>query len=209
LVLTQGMIQPANFGLEKRFDSDAPAYGARLTRNHSNGIGEGILLAQAQLLAQADQPPPIPPPAGEVGAIPGPARSLQELRAEYQRLDESRPGIGGSIAMLAIGVAALAVGVPVFFYFGVFQVIYFFSDFLWLFGLPVGVILIALGIVFTIFGAVGLGRKAKERSTITQQMEDLKRQIDALESAPPPPPPPSSVERLGPVPQPGYVMATF
>lgn len=203
LVLTQGVIQPANFGLEKRFDADAPVYGARLTRNHANAIGEGMLLAQA------DQPPPIPPPAGEVGAIPGPARSLQELRAEYQRLDESRPGIGGSIAMLAIGVACLAVGVPVFFYFGVFQVAFYFSDFLWLFGLPVGFILIAAGIVLTIVGAVGLGRKLKERSTITQQMDELKKQIEQLESAPPPPPPPSSVERLGPTPQPGYSMLTF
>ena len=203
VLTTQGVIQPANFALEARTTDRTSVYGAKLTRHHANAIGEGMLLAQA------GEPPPIPPPAGEVGAVPMPARSLQELRAEYQRLDESRPGIGGSIAMLAIGVACLAVGVPVFFYLGVYQVLFYFNDLLWVLGLPVGVILLVAGLVLTIVGAVSLGRKLKERSTVGQQMEDLKKQIEALESAPPPPPPPSSVERNGVWPQAGSVVATF
>jgi hypothetical protein len=202
MLSTQGVVlHPANYGLEGR-DESRLVYGARLTKHHANAIGEGMLLAQAA------EPPPIPPPAGEV-ALPLPARSLQDLRAEYQRLEDSRPGLGGSIAMLAIGVACLAVGIPVFFYFGVFELIYNFNSLMWVFGLPVGFILIAAGIVLTIVGGVGLGRKARERSTIGQQMEDIKRQIEALESAPPPPPPPSSVERNGHWPYPGNVVATW
>lgn len=200
LLSTQGVLQPTTHSLGGADDS-RPVYGARLTQRHANAIGEGMLLAQADL-----GPPPIPPAAGEPIA---PGRSLQDLRAEYQRLEESRPGLAGSIVMLSIGVVALAVGIPVFFYVGVWSLLNSFSSYLWLIGMPIGIILIALGITFTIVGAVGLGRKARERRTIGDQMEEIKRQIEALESAPPPPPPPSSVERLGPAPLPGALVMSF
>ena len=202
LLSTQGVIQPVQYALDGR-EKDRPEYGARLTREHANAIGEGMLLAQAEA------PPPIPPPAGEMVPPPLPARSLQELRAEYQRLDEGRPGIGGPIVMLAIGVPCIVVGIAVFYLLGVYELLYNFNQLWWVVGLPVGVILFAAGLVLTIVGGVRLGRNIRERNTVTQQMEDIKRQIDALESAPPPPPPPSSVERHGPVPLPRNVMATF
>lgn len=195
MLTTQGAISPGNFALEP---SDNPVtVGARLTKHHVNAIGEGMLLAQA------GEPPPIPPPAGEMMA-PMPARSLQDLRAEYQRLDESRPGLAGPIVMLAIGVPCLAVGAGLLYTFLVYSVSVYTIPIL-----IIGLALIAVGLVLGIVGGVKLGRNIRERNDIGRQMEDIKRQIDALESAPPPPPPPSSVERNGQVPVPGFALLEF
>lgn len=201
MLTTQGAISPGNFALEPRYTAD-PMYGARLTRNHANAIGEGMLLAQA------GEPPPIPPPAGEVGAIPMPARSLQDLRAEYQRLDESRPGLAGPIVMLAIGVPAFVIGFAIFYSFVLYDLIFGGLSSVFYLGFIIGIPLLVVGLVLAIVGGVRLGRTIRERSSIGQQMEEVKKQIEALESAPPPPPPPSSVQNeLGP--RPAFVMATF
>ena len=197
LLSTQGVIQPVGYALEAR--SERPAYGARLTKENVHRIGLGMLLAQAD-----PQPIPPPPPGGELAA-PMPARSLQELRAEYQRLEEGRPGIVGPIVMLAIGVPCLIVGIAFLYTF----LIYGAFDLAWLPVLFLGIAFGVVGLILGIVGGVKLGRNIRDRGQIGREMEDIKRQIDALESAPPPPPPPSSVERQGPVPTPGYVLAEF
>lgn len=200
MLTTQGAISPGNFALERRYES-GPAYGARLTRDHANTIGEGMLLAQA------GEPPPIPPPGGELAA-PMPARSLQDLRAEYARLSDSRPGLAGPIVMLAIGVPALVIGFAIFYGVFVYGLLNGISYTAWLVGLIVSVPLMAVGLVLAIVGGVRLGRTIRDRGQIGKQMEEIKAQIDALESAPPPPPPPSSVQlELGP--KPAFVLAHF
>jgi hypothetical protein len=196
LASTQGVIHPVNYALESR--DERPAFGARLTKNHVRGIGVGMLLAQAEM------PPPIPPPAGEMVA-PMPARSLQDLRAEYQRLEESRPGLAGPIVMLAIGVPLLVVGAIFLYTFLIYGSFTYELIPLLVLGVAFGVV----GLVLAIVGGVRLGRTIRDRGQIGQQMEDIKRQIDALESAPPPPPPPSSVERIGPTPVTRMVLASF
>jgi hypothetical protein len=198
LLSTQGVIQPADYALEAR--AERPAFGARLTKHHVHGIGVGMLLAQNDPQAM----PPPPPPGGEFTA-PMPARSLQELRAEYARIENERPGIVGPIVMLAIGVPLLVVGVVLLYTF----LIYGAFDIAWLPVLFLGIAFGVVGLILGIVGGVKLGRNLRDRSVANQQLEDIKRQIDALESAPPPPPPPSSVERLGPVPTPGYALLSF
>jgi hypothetical protein len=198
MLSTQGVVlHPSNYGLEGRDDA-APVYGARLLRNHVKAIGVGMLLAQV------GEPPPIPPPAGGEMMAPMPARSLQDLRADYQRLEESRPGLAGPIVMLAIGVPCLAVGAALLYTFALYS---FSVAFLPVF--VISVALVVVGIVLAIIGGVRLGRTIRDRGSIGRQMEDVKRQIEALESAPPPPPPPSSVERNGQVPTPGFALLTF
>ena len=199
LLSTQGVIQPADYALEAR--PERPAFGARLTKHHVHGIGVGMLLAQNDPQAM----PPPPPPGGELAA-PMPARSLQELRAEYARVESERPGIVGPIVMLAIGVPCLVVGLALLYTAAVATA---YLSFEFLIFAALGVVFGVVGLILAIVGGVKLGRNLRDRSVANQALEDLKRQIDALESAPPPPPPPSSVERLGPVPTPGYSMLSF
>lgn len=203
LLTTQGVIVPSNHSLEARAEGYSD-FGARLTRGNVNAIGEGMLLAQAEA------PPPPPPAIGGPEPVGAP-RTLQDLRAEYQRLDESRPGLVAPIVMLAIGVPAAIIGFY-FVYDGLVTILLSGnSSALFLTGViftGVGVVLLIAGVVLAIIGGVKLGRTLGQRREIGNQMEDIKKQIEALESAPPPPPPPSSVQRME-APKTAFTVATF
>lgn len=178
---TQGVYQPETV---RHFDAQEQVRAARLTKD-AQVVGSGVLLAQAEAA---------PPAPG--GAAP--TKSLQELRDEYRRLDESRPGIGGKIAMLVIG-GVLDIAGASFLLYGLTALAYTGSSFLIVIPIIMFVlaaICLAVGIPLTIVGAVGLGKNLKERREIGEQMEAIDAQIKQLEAAPPPPPPPSSVENI-------------
>lgn len=185
---TQGVYQPETV---RHFDAQEQVRAARLTKD-AQVVGTGVLLAQAEVA---------PPAPGGVAPAAPPAKSLQELRDEYRRLEESRPGIGGKIAMLAIGGVLDIAGISFLLYgityFGLVNAgAGFIGTILGVVFVVIAVICLAVGIPLTIVGAVGLGKNLKERREIGEQMEAIDAQIKQLEAAPPPPPPPSSVENL-------------
>lgn len=176
-------------------------------------IGTGMLLGQ-------DAAPPLPPPG--VAQPQGPL-TLQQLRDERTRLDNSRPSLGGPIAMLAVG-AALAIAGLGFGLSGAYLVIGYIiagafsgastvGTIVTVAGfvvLGIGVVLLAVGIPLAIIGGVRLKRTINERTAIGVEMNAVDEKIKALEegAAPPPPVLPNSVERnLGPTPT--LVVSTF
>jgi hypothetical protein len=133
--------------------------------------GAGVLLAQAAA--------ELAPAAAD--ATP---KTLAELRAEYDRLDRSRPKLFPPIIMLAGGVVALLPGIILSMIgFGPYlpgvtvnpalgnTVPY----------LVIGLVLLAAGITFAIIGAVTLGPVLKTRKELGIQMAGLEERIELLE----------------------------
>ena len=176
-------------------------------------VGTGMLLAQ-------DTPPP--PPGVET--LPAQPRTLQELHAERERLDATRPSVGGPVAMLAVGAGLCVVGAVVglvgldllltYFLTGLGSSYYgTLGTFLTVAGfvcVGIAVVAIAVGIPLAVIGGIRLKKTVNERSAVGEQMNAIDEQIRALEenTPPPAPPPPSSVERNA-GPQPLLVMGTF
>jgi hypothetical protein len=167
------------------------AQGSFVATHHS-------LLAQAPrgsgwLVAQ-DTEAPVP-----IGATPADP-TLGRLRDEEKKLIDEMPGVGGFVAMTIIGIVCIAVGVPLF-------VASIFSYSLVAF-IILGPVIAAAGVVVLLIGAINWGVRNGRRREQEARIEDVRRQIHQLESAPPPAPPPSSVERLrGPAPS--LVLAQF
>lgn len=189
------------------------AHRAAMLTAEAPTLGTGILLAQADA-------PPAPPP-GVAQPAPAAPKTLQQLREERTALDQSRPGIGGGIALLAVGVVADGIGLS----FGAWGLATLFSSFflraagttvntaLTAAGfvmLGLGIIALAVGIPLTIVGAIKLARSLRERRAIGEQMNAIDEQIRLLEESAPPPPPvmPNSVEN-NLRPRPALVVAEF
>lgn len=159
---------------------------------------------------------------GGPGAFGVPVEQMtrEQLQIEYQRLDVEKPGLGGPIALLAVGGGLLFVCLP-FLYLAVVA----FAE-----GGATSVIL--LGYIFLVFGAalaitggvlltvglVKLFQRIGERRAYAQRMEDINARLESLDrtGAPPPPPPPSSMPPPPPPGaelfhdvEPGLVLATF
>ncbi len=117
--------------------------------------------------------------------------SREQLIAELRRLDETRPGLGGPIALLSVGVALIIPGVGVTIggiigliaskagvsmgvATGISAVV-----------MGVGVIMVAVGIVLTIVGAISLGARIRTRSINGKQMDEVRRRLDALDNGQP------------------------
>jgi len=118
------------------------------------------------------------------------AMSLDQLRSEYDRLEDEKPGLGLGIGLLVGGIASL-----------------FTWAVLWIVAMSVvsaaafwiGFILLPVGVTLTIIGAIALSRAGRERRRSTRDQEMLMRQIriregggqlPPLPTGPPPPPPP-------------------
>lgn len=166
--------------------------GARLVGDHAHPIGEGILLAQA------DQPPPLPPAEG---VAPPQTETLQELRYRYAELERSRPRLGGWIAMMSVGTPICAL----FTYLTVIQLIYGSSIFGPALIILTGVIA-GIGFAAMVVGTIMLIVMAVRGGRISGEMDELRQRIDMMERSappapppgyypPPPPPPPPAVER--------------
>jgi hypothetical protein len=167
-------------------------------------IGEPAQPARSSLLlAQADLPPPLPPPDGY--APQGP--TLQELRAQYATLEASKPRIGGWIAMMSVGTPVCAL----FTYFTVSLLLTGAGSSSALFGLgPAFVVftgvIAGIGLAAAVVGTIMLIVMAVKGGRIGDEMEALRQRINVLERSappapppgyypPPPPPPPPAVQR--------------
>ena len=127
--------------------------------------------------------------------------SLDQLKAEYTRLEEERPSLVGPIVMLSIGVALLITS-------SVLWDIAFYSYYVsWALFL-VGVATFVGGVVLAIIGGIQLGRAIGGRHRTDRELRQLDGQIRAMEGSaplpsgpmPPPPPPPQSQGFNGPQP---------
>ena len=151
--------------------------------------------------------------------VPVEQMTREQLQIEYQRLDVEKPGLGGPIALLAVGGGLLFVCIP-FLYLAVLA----FAE--------GGTSVLLLGYIFLVFGAalaitggvlltvglVKLFQRIGERRAYAQRMEDINARLESLDrtGAPPPPPPPSSMPPPPPPGaelfhdvEPGLVLATF
>lgn len=133
------------------------------------------------------------------------AMSLQQLKEEYDRLEDEKPGLGLGIGLLAGGVAGIVTGI----------VIMAAGYYVWV--VTVGLVIFLAGIALAIVGPILIGSAARGRRRISRDQDAIDRQIRILESGsapmlptgptPPPPPPPP----LGGIPKvdPQMLVATF
>jgi hypothetical protein len=139
--------------------------------------------------------------------------SLEQLRSEYDRLEDEKPSLGLGIGLLVGGIASLTTWLVLWIVAA--QVVS--TAAFW-----VGFVFLPVGIVLTIIGAINLARASRERRRDSRDQEMLMRQIRLLEGGgqggplpplptgptPPPPPPPPP---LGGVPmvEPQLLVASF
>ncbi len=132
------------------------------------------------LVAQNDSPPPPPPPemAPPSAANLAPRGnyegwSVEQLRAESRRLNDSRPSIGAPIALLAVGAGlGVFIGAP-FTYAGILVLAGGYGVGVLIFGLAV----LLPGIAMAVIGGVWLGARLTERHAIDEQIDDIERRI--------------------------------
>jgi hypothetical protein len=152
--------------------------------------------------------------------IPLSQMTHQQLRAEYQRLDETRPGLGGQITMVALGGVAIAAGFVVLWGTFLISASSFFAS-VPLIPLLVGVGLIAGGGVILAIGIVMLKLAIAERRPYGEAMDEIRARLDGTYEgqnpppppeqpvAPPPPPPPLPPQAGLDAVRPSLVLATF
>jgi hypothetical protein len=157
-----------------------------------------ISLASAPRQARLLEVAALAPGQAEAGAT-----SPEAIRARIAELNQSRPSLGGPIAMLAVGVILLGSGLS----FGIVGAEYVLLTAylgttlrsLGLIFLVAGLVAVVVGIPLVIVGAVGLRRALQERKAIRQELNELRQQLRA--DAPPP-------DAL-PGPLPAMVVASF
>jgi hypothetical protein len=186
--------------------SSASTFGARL-------IGEAALIGSGMLLAQADAP--IPTISGDDGAAPREPQTLSELRAKRSELEDSKPKLGGWIAMISVGVpvAALGIGLTVYLVTN-YGAGYYLTGLIFEF---LTGLLGFVGVALAVAGTILLAVMAAKRARIGDEVAALDRRIEELERNPgyppqppplPPPPPPSTYrDREGPAA--AVVLASF
>jgi hypothetical protein len=176
--------------------AETRTYGARLVSDHARPIGQGTLIAQADLGA----------PQFDAYGQP---MTLQALRAKYDELERSKPSIGGWIAMMSVGTPVCAL-----FTFLTVALITTsgggLGGFYSLFAIFTGA-LAFIGLALAVVGTILLIVMAVKRGRVSDEQDAVRRQIQQLETMPqpvpgygpppdpnfppPPPPPPPSVER--------------
>ena len=157
------------------------------------------------------------PPGAE---LPVEQMTREQLQLEYTRLDHEKPGLGGSIAITAVGGALLVASIP-FLYIAVFGLLngvssgYILAAYIFL---VFGAALAITGGVLLAVGLVKLFQRIGERRAYTQRMEDINARLESLDRTGSPPPPPLPPTELPPPTPPGagfidvrpdLVLATF
>ncbi|MGQ0507053.1 MAG: hypothetical protein ACT4TC_17235 [Myxococcaceae bacterium] len=161
-------------------------------------------LAPGLRLAQAD-----------ISQLPVGSMTREQLRAEYSALDAARPGLGGKIAMLAVGGVLAIVGLYPFFFglvtlsaSGVSGTSAATVNIVGAILLGVGVVLIVTGVILAIVGGIRLVAAIRERSRYGARMDEVQRQIDTLDAGGGAAPPPAPTNVFFPV-QPRTIIARF
>ncbi|MBK7861880.1 MAG: hypothetical protein IPJ65_25345 [Archangiaceae bacterium] len=159
--------------------------------------------------------------AGEPGFdVPVESMNRVQLQAEYDRLDRERPGLGGPIALSAVGGGLVLVsflfaleGLAAFGYYDAAAMGYAL--------LGLATVAVIVGAVLLTVGLVKLFTRLGPRKEYGQRMDDVRARIDTLDQGgaqqPPPPPPPDDLPPPAPPPPgaqrfdlpPGYLVATF
>lgn len=144
-----------------------------------------------------------------------------ELRVEYHRLEDNRPGIGGQITMIALGGATLAVGALTLWV----SLLVGFAGTVPLVPLIVGIGLVVGGGALLTVGIIMLRLAIAERKPFNEAMDEVKQRLDGSyeepgrpppppnlpyePNVPPPPPPPPPPGAGWPDVRPSLVLATF
>jgi hypothetical protein len=122
--------------------------------------------------------------------------SREQLLAELHRIDGARPGLGGPIAVLAVGVALIVPGVAVTAggligliasRSGSSMVLAFTTASAIILG--VGFVMVTVGIILAIAGGVSLGLRIKARSVNGHEADEVRRRLEALDNGQPLPVP--------------------
>jgi hypothetical protein len=168
-------------------------------------------------------------PNGDFPPIEGMTR--EQLQREWDRLDSSRPGLGGAIGLLAGGVAVAVVGFYIA-YIGLLAAIISststgtsvgISPGVGMVLLVVGLVVLAGGIALAVVGGLKLRSTLHDRSRYGEQMNLIQDRLNANPGQPyypppppgdqnvppPPPPPPPSVQNLTPVQSGGVALLDF
>ncbi len=144
---------------------------------------------QGLLLAQADSPPPMPPPAPYGPPLEAPIGgryagwSTPQLNVELDRLERMRPSLGLPITLMAIGGGVALVG------------LYGFAYAVWL-----GLALTLPGVGLAVLGVIFLVGRLSERREIGHDIDDVKDALRLRETPQQQPQavPPMSVQRETP-----------
>lgn len=124
-----------------------------------------------------------------------------ELYAQLKRLEDSRPGLGGPIAALAIGVALVLPGAGI----TVAGAVSLIAGLRGVTGMAAlttaGIVLLSLGVVMVVVGAIlctvggiKLGSHIRERTLNGREADEVRRRIDALGPLQPQPVPMSRLQ---------------
>jgi hypothetical protein len=154
--------------------------------------------------------------------VPLSQMTREQLKAEYKRLDEEKPGLGGQITMIALGGATLGIGAVtlwISFLIGIGL-----SSTVPLVPLLVGAGLVLGGGALLTVGIIMLRMARAEREPFHQAQEEIQRRLDGsyespgqpppmqpdrYDPVPPPPPPPPPPGAGFPAVRPSLVLATF
>lgn len=152
--------------------------------------------------------------------VPLSQMTREQLKAEYKRLDDEKPGLGGQITMIAMGGAALGIGAVTLWVSFLIAI----SGSVPLVPLLVGVGLMLGGGALLTVGIIMLRMARAEREAFTQAQEEIERRLDGsyappgeappvqpdrYDPVPPPPPPPPPPGAGFPAVRPSLVLATF
>lgn len=126
-----------------------------------------------------------------------PIDSREGLLTELKRIDDSRPGLGGPVALLAVGVALVIPGLA-FSVAGITGLItttqlastmmrvgYIVAGSF----TGVGAVLIVVGAILATVGGVSLGARIRARSANGKEADEVRRKLDALDTGVPLPVP--------------------
>ncbi len=163
-----------------------PAFRNTLLQGEAGG-GFTATLAGGLQLAQA---------AGR--ALPLGSLTREQLQEEWRLLDAARPSLAGSIGMLAAGVGMGIAGLFCAYFAAIGQLVYGLGSSsistVAIVFIGVGAALVIGGAVLAIIGGIKLASTLRERRAIGEQMDDIQRQLDGLDSGGNPlPPPPTNV----------------
>jgi hypothetical protein len=161
-------------------------------------------------------------PLAQPPAVPLEQMSRQQLRVEYRRLEDERPGVGLPITLTASGGVLVFGGVITMLYSALLSIALHIPATVFI---VAGIVAVAGGALLAL-GIVTLIRTIHERRQYSEQMDDIQTQLDRMNGrdvpprdngdvpVPPPPPlidpqpPPPPGAMLG-APSPTLVLARF
>jgi hypothetical protein len=174
---------------------------------HDASLAGTELHHRGWLVAQNDMPPPPPPPesaapsANTLNPSSYDGWSTEQLRTESRRLHDLEPGLGGPIALLAVGAGlTLFVGAPLTFVGISYLAVYGGFELL-----ALGLSFLLPGIALAVIGGVWLGSRIAERRGYSEKIEDIDNRLRRSGEGPGGVP---SVEQYRPVPN-TLVLARF